>query len=724
MMLASLQRYRALLAQYGLRRCAFRLAYDLRRRYGLLKRRFPAFTWEQRPLRYWLRAGVPADPAGYRAYRRASATRFFFPPGQAPRADAGWRSGAVREAQALCAGRFRYFSALEATLGYPQPDWFGNPFTGQRANPQRHWCEQQDFDPQRGDIKFIWEPARFGWAYALARAYAADPQDEYADTFWRLLEHWRAANPPQLGPHWMCGQEIAIRLLACVFALHAFWDSAATTDERVVLLVELLAAWAERIAGNIDAARNQMGNHAPSEAAGLLTVGLLFPELHGAASWRELGRHVLEDEVRQYNFPDGSYVQHSTNYQRLMLQIYLWCLRLAELNGVAFSALARERLARSCAFLYQLQDPDTGRLPNYGPNDGALPLPLSDCDCLDYRPLLSALHYLLHRERLYPDGPWNEDLLWLCGPESLAAPVQPPPRTSRDFANGGYYTVREGAAWGLVRCHTYRNRPNQADMLHLDLWWRGVNVLRDSGTFSYYDPDGQWSHYFASTAAHNTLTVGERDQMLKGPRFQWFSLVRSRFLGRRAADGIQLWAGEHYGYQRLACRATHRRSIVCLDGTCWLVVDDVLGSGADVVRLYWHLPDLAYQMQADGLTLETPQGPCRLLLYALTDAWEWRVFRGVDADGLRAGWESLYYGVRRPAPTIRAGGHTRLPARFLTLLALGVDVDVQEVVPARELTWRVPQTGTEYRVALAPPQADVDPIASIQRDGQPCALRS
>ena len=68
-MVARFRKYRAFVQQYGWRACLFRVLYDMKRRHGLLKRRFPAWQWEERPLSVWLRAGVPADPAEYRAYR-------------------------------------------------------------------------------------------------------------------------------------------------------------------------------------------------------------------------------------------------------------------------------------------------------------------------------------------------------------------------------------------------------------------------------------------------------------------------------------------------------------------------------------------------------------------------------------------------------------------------------------------------------------------------------
>ena len=723
-MIARLRQYHALVQQYGWGPCLFRLSYDLRRKHGLLKRRFPAWRWEDRPLSSWLRSGVPADPGAYRAFRQNSDVRFFFPLGKPPQPCDEWVAGAVGEAEALQAGRFHYFSCRDGELGFPEPDWLLNSFTSQRDSIDKHWCERGDFEPGRGDVKYIWEPSRFMWAYALARAYAADSKQEYAETFWRLFESWWAANPPMRGPNWMCGQETAIRGMACVFALTVFWNSLATTDTRVAAMAVMLAASAERIIGNIGFAVAQRSNHGVGEAAGLWTIGLLFPEFEGASKWRKVGQSVLENEARRNCFPDGSYVQHSMNYQRFILHDYLYCLRLAELNGVSFSKLTSRRLTQCYKFLYQLQDETTGRLPNYGPNDGALILPLNGCDYQDYRPVIGSMHYLFKRERLYEDGPWGEDLLWLFGPQAREAPLRAIERSGRDFREGGYFTLRGGQSWGMVRCHSYRNRPNQADMLHLDLWWQGINVLRDSGSFSYYDPVAGWNQYFVSTAAHNTIVVGGADQMIKGPGFRWYSLLQARFLGRRRYDQIELWEGEHYGYRRLNCRATHRRSICRVGDQCWLIIDDVLGTGKEEIDIYWHLPDCEHQHTDDGVVLQTSQGFCRLHLFSLAEDWEWSLLRGVDQGNVRAGWDSRHYGLREPALTIRARARTELPTRFITLVGLGVSTKVIKSKLSNVFQWRLGDESPMLALGLNPPQAGISPITTIERDGQKCGLRS
>ncbi len=709
-----IKRCRVLIQQYGLRRCLFRLTHDLKRNCGILKRKFPAWQWDQRPLAYWLGGDAPSGAAEYRSFREKSAVKFFFPLGQPPKPRAEWVSDAIGEADALMEGRMRYFFNEVASVGYPDINWHRNPFTGQQTSAQQHWCDRGDFDESVGDIKFIWEPSRFGWAYALARAYAADRDDKYAEAFWQLLESWMVANPPQMGPNWQCGQEIAIRSLACIFAMHVLWDSPATTDERVARLVTLLAGSAERIAGNINYARAQMGNHAVSEAAGLYTIGLLFPELENAERWRELGHRVLEDEARQHNWSDGSYTQHSMNYQRLMLHNYLWCLRLGEMNGQTFSDLTMERLKKSYEFLYQLQDSETGGVPNYGPNDGANILPLDSCDYLDYRPIIESMHYLFHHEQLYQEGPWQEDLLWLFGHEAMKSDVRSDERVSSDFLAGGYFTLRGRRSWAMTRCHTYRNRPNQADMLHMDLWWRGINVLRDSGSYIYFDPDEHWNMYFLSTSAHNTVVVGNVDQMIKGPRFRWFSLVESRFIGHVQHGQIELWQGEHYGYGRLPCKATHRRTICRIGNDYWLIVDDIIGHGQADVRLFWHLADFPCRLEDKTVKMDANGDEVRLFVDSSSRNMDVRLERGLD-NQRRMGWQSLYYGQRTSAPTTCASVDDILPVRFVTLVSLGRDCVITECSVGSVIAWSEHDEAVG-RVELVPPGGEGQIIREVQFD--------
>jgi asparagine synthase (glutamine-hydrolysing) len=645
----------------------FRFGYAIRQKCGLLQRRMPAYTWKERPLKVWLESGIPSDQDDYFAWRKENAGCFFFP--DLRNISPHLRSSVLKffknvteEADKLLSGYWRYFSHPSFQIGFP-PNWHCNPVTGEIAPAKAHWSRISDFG--HGDIKFIWEPSRFSAVYILVRAYAANGDERYPEAFWRLVEDWAEKNPPNLGPNWKCGQECALRIMAWSFGLYAFAKSQHTTPDRMAQLVSMIAAHAERIEGNIAYARSQKNNHAITEAVGLWTVGLLFPELKYSARWRQHGRKVLENEVCRQIYDDGSYIQHSMNYHRLMLHALLWAFRLGKIAGKPFPHAVRDRFDRAIQFLYQLCDTQSGRVPNYGANDGALILPLNNCDYLDFRPVLQAAHYLIHNTRLFPPGPWDEDLLWLFGPEALDSPIKPLQKEAVAADSGGYYTLLGKGSWGMVRCHSYRDRPSQADMLHFDLWFDGKNILRDGGSYSY-NCEPPWKHYFISTSAHNTVEVDGKDQMEKGPRFLWLRWTRSRVRQNTIlANGkAHYWEGEHFGYSRRKNGVVHQRGIL-VAGDALIIVDDLLSSGAHKYTLRWRLINGDWRLISPH-TWYNVQSEAKISVLSPATI-ESRLVNGQKKTSPE-GWESLYYGEKVPCPTIICDTKGDV-CRFITVIS-------------------------------------------------------
>ncbi|HKQ05048.1 MAG TPA: alginate lyase family protein [Blastocatellia bacterium] len=671
--MSSASRLYHLWQHFGPRWLAHRVGYAARLRSGAIAWRLPARAWQAQPLEQFLKDAALADPERYLDYRKRHAPPFFFASADRERYQplfAAWDDVAETTPLIIAAqikqGRLRYFERRTAQTGFP-PDWHANPFTGERGAADLHWSRIGDFDS--GDIKIIWEPSRFAYAYALARAYWRTGDEDYVEQFWRAAEDWRVNNPPQQGANWKCGQEAAFRVMAWCFALYAFLDSPQTTAARVGGLAQMIAITAERIAANFDHALSQGNNHGISEAAGLYTVGLLFREFKAAASWRQRGRAALESEGRKLIYDDGAFTQHSTNYHRLMLHDYLWPLRLGELLGEPFSDELKHRIARAGDFLYQLQDTTSGRVPNYGHNDGALVLPLDNGDFQDYRPVVQATHYLIDQTRCYAAGPWDEDLLWLFGPRALAAPVAPPPRADLQAECGGYYTLRSPAGFAFVRAATFKDRPAQADMLHVDLWWRGENIATDAGTFSYHAP-APWDNELARTAYHNTVMVDGCDQMERAGRFLWLPWLRGGMTDyRRSAGGhLVYWHGEHDGYRRLPSPVAHRRAVMRVGDECWVVADQLLGGADHDYRLQWLFADLpfAWDEAQHRLTLHTAAGAYAARLLDLSGAGRCSIMRA-DPRSAR-GWRSAYYYDREPALSLDLRCHAARAA-FITIFA-------------------------------------------------------
>ena len=413
-----------------------------------------------------------------------------------------------------------------------------------------------------------------------------------------------------------------------------------------------MAAHAERIYKNIDYAISTHSNHTISEAFGLWLVGLLFPELKEAQKYFGLGRTLLEQEAVAQIFPDGTYSMYSLNYHRFILQIYLYAIRLGELNNFQFSETLQNRISKSVHYLYQLIDAETGQMPVYGSNDGALVLPLNNCDFTDYRPLLQLGSYFTKRQFLFEPGAWDEDIFWLFGDQVLIraersgseveAGAGVREKTQTSFPDGGTYILHNVNSKAIIRCTDYRARPSHADQLHTDLWIRGQNVACDAGTYLYSGEGRRWRNGLAHTSVHNTVTVDGNDQMKMVSRFTWTNWSK----GKVIQQNERLWQGEHDGYKPVP----HKRTVMALEGDRWLVLDHLHGKQNHHYALHWLFSDVQYEQKENLILLALDAEKYRVELGLMDGKSTFSVIRG-DPNSTR-GWRSRYYGDKEPAISV------------------------------------------------------------------------
>lgn len=680
-----------LLRYLGPKWLMYRACHAVRLKSGLLRRQLPVTNWDEQPLNRFLAAGIDSDPERYAALRNSTGTPFFFDPQflKKPEELADLRhrfdnwdhpSASTGDSPQIIAddlrrGFMRFFSHERVEVGFP-PQWHADPFTGDSSPTDRHFSQIGDFGA--GDIKLIWETNRFGFVFSLVRAYFRTGNERYAELFWQLVESWREANQPSAGANWKCGQEISFRVIAWCFGLYGFSTSTASTPARITMLSQMIAVSGTRIEANIGYALSQKNNHGLSEAMGLWTIGGLFPEFRDAPRWANLGRRLLEQQAQELVYQDGAFSQHSLNYHRVMLHDFLWSIRLADVLDQPLSAILRDRIGKAGDFLDQLQDESTGEVPCYGQDDGALILPLNNCGYRDYRPVVQAIHQLTQGHRRFDAGPWDEDLWWMFGtyhspldasttPQSDSTtdlkrvPSSIRPKADRllvrsDFSAsiGGYATLRSEHGFVVTRAASFRHRPAQADMLHVDLWWRGENIAIDPGTYSYHAPP-PWNNPFAHTAYHNTVTVDGQDQMERVSRFLWLPWLNGKSFERTVPcpGNTASWNGEHDGYRRLPDPVTHRRGILRLGADHWLVIDALQGRRLHDYRLHWLLLDAPYQtnLEKTSLELQTAVGQYRIAMACSAVASRLQVTRAAVDSAV--GWRSRYYHSREPALSIQ-----------------------------------------------------------------------
>lgn len=578
-------------------------------------------VWERRsPSRPWKDVAVGFDPAAWRKSAPRLPIALLDRAHLAPQLEA-WsvESGAtpVAEADALARGYARVFSHRLVEVGRPDR-WTRNVLTGRSIDPYRHWSRIADAGAD--DIKGVWELSRFSWAYALVRAWLRDGADRHVELFWTTFEDWMACNPPNRGPNWMCGQEASFRLIAVTFALQAFRDHPATTDERLALAARLADATAGRIGDHLSYALSQKNNHGIAELIGLQTAARFWPSLCGFPHWPDdEWRNLLPAQCAELIGPDGGFSQHSTNYHRLLLQLLTWSELVERSVRETLPAAVRAQAVAATDFLATLMEED-GTVPRYGCDDGAQLFPLSGCGYDDFRPALGAALALFKGERL-PAGPWDENALLLLGP--VPASALPAIRPPAAFVDAGIFELRHPRGALFFRAPSeFRTRPSHADQLHVSLRWDGEWLAEDPGSYSYNAPGG-WDG-FAGSRFHNVVTVGDQDAMRRASRFLWLPWttceVRPRF------EDI---AASHAGFPGFKSR---RRVLKTPHG--FVIIDRLTGllgqSGRFVLR--WH-----------GRTRE---GLEQLAVACSAPSTEETV-TALPAGG--EGWRSSHYGSKDPA---------------------------------------------------------------------------
>lgn len=509
----------SILQHFGPTWVAQRLWFKAERALGLLERRCPVSAWAD--------LALPADAAVQwrrRAPRLpiAQIDRAYLAPHLAASALENGCSP-VGEADLLAAGHFRIFNQALHPAGV-RPSWHQSVLDGTTVAASAHWSRLPDHGGT--DIKGVWELSRFAWVYPLVRAWVLDGDARHVERFWFLLEDWLAANPPNRGPQWMCGQEASFRLIAVAFALQAFRDHPATTDERLQLTACLATATARRIKAHLAYAVSQQNNHGLSEAVGLYTAGALWPQLAEAPSWRAQGLETLFPQVLALVAPDGGFSQHSSNYHRLFLQLMVWAEVVLRAEGELFPNPVGAKVRLATTFLLNLMEAD-GSVPRYGADDSANLFPLAGGPASDFRPAVGTAQILFlgHRQ---PAGPWDEAALLLIGPLPPSAPLAERPRTV-DAVPSGVAVLRNDRGTAFFRSPTqWRHRPSQADHHHVSLRWDGAWLTEDVGTYSYNDPTFKGD--LAAAVSHSVATVNGRGAMHKASRFLWLPWTPTRRL--------------------------------------------------------------------------------------------------------------------------------------------------------------------------------------------------
>jgi len=491
------------------------------------------------------------------------------------------------------------------------------------------WYLLPDFDEDLGDIKGVWEASRFEWVINFAQDIAAGNY-ESLNTLNVWLQDWIDHNPPYIGVNWKCGQEASIRIMHLAMAAKILGQQQNTS----AALLSLIKAHLKRISPTVMYAMAQDNNHGTSEAAALY-IGGSWLATNGdsdGAYWQQKGLQLLNNRAKRLICSDGGFSQYSVTYHRVMLDTYsmteVW---RQDLLLPKFRSDLYSKIESATLWLYNMAQAQTGDAPNLGANDGARLLPLTSTDYRDFRPSVQLAAYLFLNKAAYVEsGDWDLPLHWL----NLNKPISSIAKAeSIDFKDSGYALLRNDNAFALLNYPKFKFRPSQCDVLHVDFWLDGQNILRDGGTYSY-NAGQQFIDYYGGGASHNTVQFDDHEQMPRLSRFLLGDWLKTKNVTALKLEQDKSSFSASYR-DRYSCE--HMRSIILSSNKLDVV---------DTINNFNHKAVLRWRLQPGEWTL---MGQCLTHpLYKLNISSDVTIKR----IQLVTGFESRYYYQQTELPVL------------------------------------------------------------------------
>jgi hypothetical protein len=461
------------------------------------------------------------------------------------------------------------------------------------------------------DAKAVWEVGRLAhlWRYGQARWLSPDKEQRevWTRAFLATLRQFRSDCPAGVGVQWSCAMEVAARAMHTALAWAYVEDDPSVSEAIRDEVAAMMSEHGRFIETHLEDTSAVRTNHYAADLAGLLVIGSLFPELAQARRWRDVRGRDLWAEIARQVRPDGTHFESASGYQRLCAELFLAAALAARAAGAPVPRETTRQISSLFRSAGEMLKP-SGRLPQFGDLDSGRGLPLLTRPALDcsYLPGLGAAA-LLDGSLKAEEMSCPPEVAWLLGEdgverfESLQARAFRGSVLLRDAGiavlrgEAGYLCLTAGPN-GQGGCGGHAHN----DKNGVEISWGGIDLVVDRGTFVYARDPAERDRR-RGTAAHSTVQVDGREQnpILPGRLFALQDKTRARILRLEGRDGVELAAGEHRGYQRLAQGVVHQRSAMLLaKEQAFLLSDELRGSGAHLFEQRWFVPHQGVRMRA------------------------------------------------------------------------------------------------------------------------------
>jgi hypothetical protein len=541
--------------------------------------------------------------------------------------------------------------------GYTPIDWYWDPVRRLRFPqrvPHKQW-NLLEMRPGNADVKYPWELGRCQHWVVLGQAYLLTGEERFAGEIARELDDFVEANPTGLGINWTCTMDVGLRAVSWTIALDLIRRCDALDEAFWIRAYTALFDHGVFIRNNLENTYEVTSNHFLSNLLGLQFVGAAFPDLAQGGEWTTFARHAIEHELTVQVLPDGADYESSVPYHRLVAELFLGSVRLADFQSAPLSPQTRSRVRDMIVFLAAVTRPD-GLMPQVGDaDDGRLHIfeGYGTATPQDARHLFGPAALMFDEQSWLGLG--GEAARWeaawwgpgLAGVSSDPATVLP----NRLFPQAGLAVARTPSqdyllvTNGIVGTNGFGNHKHN-DQLSFEYHRRGAPLIVDSGSY-VYTSDGTARNLFRSTASHNTVSIDgvEQNDMRPDWLFRMFETSNAESIAFDNREEAVEYAGRHHGYERLDEPVTHERTFRLFKATGDLEIADLLtGRGRHTLRWHFHLaPSVGAAVDIDGNVILTVNGR----------RWTLHMPRELNAE-IRPAHYSPSYGVKIPCVGVDA----------------------------------------------------------------------
>jgi hypothetical protein len=400
---------------------------------------------------------------------------------------------------------------------------------------------------------------RFYFLPSFARMYHLSGDRSYLDDMMRIIRQWITDNPRLYDSHrttfnWR-DMQVAWR------SIHYSWcyylGEKGLTEEEKRLITDTLREHAHILLTGFGQAKLNEFNHQSHGGLAMLYLGVLFPELEGAAELRRKAMIILNHHLANAFYADGGNVEQMFGYYPFQSHLFRDAFLLCTANGIEPPVNSLPMLRKLALYLAAVERPD-GTVPQ-----------VNDSYEMPVQPMLDTINEILGTMAVAGSQ------ASACFPDTQVAVI-------REGERDGWYLLANPAS--VIGAHAHAGR------LSFELWNGGSPLIIDSGCCNYDEPE--LVSWYRTTRAHNTVVIDGVTEEATSSSLLWVP-------GRETPNRITEWKpGEEVSSltmvspQEEATNSSVRwtRTIALVKGRFAVISDNFRAEGNHSYEILLHFP--------------------------------------------------------------------------------------------------------------------------------------